>query len=109
MLPSGVSRIGEDNVWIWTDRDAHNRRFGCLDYSKGMMNLDPKQKNSVGCDRISTGEEARRAVEFLFQTAFELGCISGRTSAVGCRSMDMVLDNLAWAAFCNDTLNRKNN
>ena len=66
-------------------------------------------ESCLGCDRLSTGDEVRSAMEISFQTAFEFGRTSGRTSAVEFRSMDVLLKKLAWSAFCNDTLNCKNN
>jgi hypothetical protein len=79
------------------------------------MNLRRELGNPVfidsclGCDRLSTGDEVRRATEFSFQAAFELGLTSDRTFAVESWRMDVLLEKLAWAAFCNDTPNRKNN
>ena len=77
------------------------------------MNLRREQMNPVfiesciGCDRISTGSEIRWAMEFSFQSGFELDCTSDESSNVETVDVGVLGEKLAWAAFRNDPLNPK--
>ena len=79
------------------------------------MNLRKEQQNCVfiesciGCDRLSTASEVRRAMELSVQTNFGLGGISNELSNAESSGVGVLLEKLAWAALCDGTLSSRNN